>query len=631
MSFKPIRYSLYTGTFLIFPILILVFVLQSTEAPASSKNFPLYPKIRTNVQFWQNIYEHYSLNEAVIHDSEDLSKVYEVIPLLESTLPGGKRINTKTRKRAKKKYAALLKKLSVSSPVNREEIRIASLFSGKNRKKRMARAAANVRSQKGQKERFRTGVLQSRTYINEMKKIFRRYQMPEDLAYLPHVESSFNTRAYSKFGAAGIWQFTRTTGKQYLTITYSIDERLDPILATHAAAKYLQNSYRTLGNWPLALTSYNYGTSGMLRALNEQGSYEKIFTHYNKGHFKFASRNFYPEFLAALNVAKKLEKTFRSRPGKSRPYQYFTLPGYLHIKKLANHLSISIKSIKKNNPALRPPTLRGEKLIPRGYVLRLPAGKTIQRKITSIPSSSYNKKQLPSPFHRVQKGETAGAIARQHTISLKKLMQANNLDKYATIYIKQKLRIPGRHSTTTADTATSAGNFHPILLAYKKNRPAEQESRTLPAKDPTVYNVFNTVRKNGRLYGYITVQPEESMGLYSGWLATTRDKILHFNNLKAGANIEPGQRLRLVFDKVPPGRFENKRLDFLQETEDDFFSAYSVIGQTTYRVNSGDTLWDLCYNKFDIPIWLLERYNSTLNLAHLNPAQKLIIPIIQAI
>jgi membrane-bound lytic murein transglycosylase D len=106
---------------------------------------------------------------------------------------------------------------------------------------------------------------------------------------------------------------------------------------------------------------------------------------------------------------------------------------------------------------------------------------------------------------------------------------------------------------------------------------------------------------------------------------------LQLNSLKPDANIEPGQRLRLAFDRIPPSHFENKRLDFLQETEDDFFSAYSVIGQTTYRVNSGDTLWDLCYNKFDIPIWLLERYNSTLNLASLSPAQELIIPIIQAI
>jgi len=631
MRFKPIRYALHRGIFLTLSIFILVFILQITETPASNKKFPLYPRIKINVQFWQNIYERYSLNEAVIHDSEDLSKIYEVIPLLDSTLPGGKRLNTKTQKQARKKYAALLKKLSVSSPTNREEIKISSLFSGKNRKERMARAATNVRSQKGQKERFRTGVLQSRKYINEMKKIFRLYRMPEDLAYLPHVESSFNTSAYSKFGAAGIWQFTRTTGKQYLAITYSIDERLDPILATHAAAKYLQNSYQALGNWPLALTSYNYGTSGMVRALNEQGSYEKIFTHYNKGHFKFASRNFYPEFLAALNVAKKLEKTFRSRPEKSQPYQYFTLPGYLHIKKIANHFSLSIKDIKKSNPALRPPILRGEKLIPKGYVLRLPARKTVQRRLTSLPSSYYQKKQLPSPFHRVQKGETAGIIARQYGISLKKLMQANNLDKYATIYIKQKLRIPRRHSTAPAGTVTSTGNFHPILLAYKKNRPADQESRTLPEKDPTIYNVFNTVHKNDRLYGYITVQPEESIGLYSSWLATTRSKILQLNSLKPGTNIEPGQLLRLAFVKVPPGRFENKRLDFLKETEDDFFSAYSVIGQTTYRVNSGDTLWDLCYNKFDIPIWLLERYNSTLNLASLSPAQELIIPIIQAI
>ena len=76
----------------------------------------------------------------------------------------------------------------------------------------MAVAADNVRSQTGQKERFLTGVIVSGMYMNDMKKIFRSHQLPEELAYLPHVESSFNTRAYSKFGAAGIWQFMRATG-----------------------------------------------------------------------------------------------------------------------------------------------------------------------------------------------------------------------------------------------------------------------------------------------------------------------------------------------------------------------------------------------------------------------------------
>ena len=92
------------------------------------------------------------------------------------------------------------------------------------------------------------GVIRSGGYMAEMKHIFRSHNLPEDLAYLPHVESSFNTSAYSKFGAAGIWQFTRSTGKNYLNIDYVIDERRDPILSTKAAAKYLKSNFENLGS-----------------------------------------------------------------------------------------------------------------------------------------------------------------------------------------------------------------------------------------------------------------------------------------------------------------------------------------------------------------------------------------------
>ena len=202
--------------------------------------------------------------------------------------------------------------------------------------------------------------------------------MPEELAYLPHVESSFNFRAYSKFGAAGIWQFTRATGVQYLTIDYAVDERLDPILATHAAAKYLQNSYSALHSWPLALTSYNYGLAGMMRATKEEGDYEGVFKNYNKGYFKFASKNFYPEFLAALKVAKQLEQKPKVRLDAAQASRYLTLPGYVHIKDAGRHFGISPETIVSLNPALQPSVISGEKHIPKGYTTQTSSAKTNQ-------------------------------------------------------------------------------------------------------------------------------------------------------------------------------------------------------------------------------------------------------------
>jgi membrane-bound lytic murein transglycosylase D len=143
--------------------------------------------------------------------------------------------------------------------------------------------------------------------------------------------------------------------------------------------------------------------------------------------------------------------------------------------------------------------------------------------------------------------------------------------------------------------------------------------------------VFNTHDKKGSLHGYITVQPEESLGLYADWLGTSVTALAGLNRSKSGASLSPGQKVLLVFKQLTPNQFEDKRLDFLQEAEEDFFSAFAVVGQKTYRVSSGDTLWDLCYNKFDIPLWLLERYNSTINLTRLNKEQELIVPIVQSI
>jgi membrane-bound lytic murein transglycosylase D len=628
MSFKKIQIFLY----ICLSIICLAAVCQPNTAAA--QDFPRYKAIESNVRFWEKVYATYSLDQVVIHDSNDLTKVYEVLDLLNPSLPRAAQINANAEKQAIQKYTKLLKKLSQQRPVTGEEKRVAALFTGKYRSRDMGAAADNVRSQRGQKERFQEGVVHSGGYISEIKRIFRSYQLPEDLAYLPHVESSFNTRAYSKFGAAGIWQFTRSTGKSYLVIDDSVDERLDPIRASHAAAQYLQKSYQHLNNWPLALTSYNYGLPGMIRAQKEHDNYVDIFNNYSKGYFKFASRNFYSEFLAALKVAKDLETKIKMHGPQQ--VSYLKLNGYISLDTLSRHVKVSPDVIINHNPALRPAVINGEKHIPEGYLVRLPYSSTAKQATANIPSSLYKNGQKATKFHRVQRGETASAIAKRYGISLKQLRAANNLDEFATIFIKQNLRIPAktiiRNSQSKKEYTRSASiSAPPTLVPKKKSRPDLSTTTSLPTKDPNVYSVFKVHKKNGKTFGYIKVQPEESFALYAKLLGISRQELYSLNNLKTNSALSPGQQLLLQFDSLTPARFEEKRLDFLQETEDDFFSAYSVIGQKSYTVNAGDTLWDLCYNKFEIPLWLLERYNSTINLAQLNSNQELIIPIVQQI
>ena len=436
----------------------LFFARPCTSAPAADQHFPVFPVISKNVQFWEKIYGVYSLKQAVIHDSEDLSKIYQVVPLVDLQAPGAQQQNAAIQRQACEKYRFILTKLANQSPSSPEEQRVAALFTGKNSRQQMELAAGNVRSQSGQKERFLAGVINSGAYMAEIKNIFRSYGLPEELAHLPHVESSFNIKAYSRVGAAGLWQFTRETGKQYLTIDSAIDTRLDPIAASHAAAKYLAHSYSTLNSWPLAITSYNYGLGGMMRAVNEEGSYERIFTNYNKGYFKFASRNFYSEFIAARNVATYLEK----HHGGSVPavkYRYLNLPRVAHVREISNSFGLPVEKIAELNPALRPPIINGEKLIPKGYPLRLPtSGKTT--KINPPPPPPANQEQNSSLYHLVRKGDTATSIARLHKISLKDLQRANNLDRSCSIRLGQNLRIPGKTDAAAATTKPSNNSTH---------------------------------------------------------------------------------------------------------------------------------------------------------------------------
>jgi membrane-bound lytic murein transglycosylase D len=209
----------------------------------------------------------------------------------------------------------------------------------------------------------------------------------------------------------------------------------------------------------------------MIRAVNDQVSYEKIFKNYNGGYFKFASKNFYSEFLAAIKVARRLEKSPNIVIDSAQSTQYFKLPGYINVKDAGKYFKISTETIISLNPALQPPIISGEKRIPKGYSLRLPAGKNIKQLVASFPARLYNTKQSPTLFHLVKKGDTAGSIARQHGVSLKKIMSANNLDESGKIYLNQKLKIP-KQPASTLKTKTNIPKItaHPDAKKFTSGR-----------------------------------------------------------------------------------------------------------------------------------------------------------------
>jgi membrane-bound lytic murein transglycosylase D len=429
-------------------LLALLILLSFSGLRAETDPFPIPDVIAPNVAFWTKVYATYPTSQGLVHDNLDLNIIYEVIDLLPYNAPGADKTNRQRMKTANQKYERILRRLAENPECDDAECRrVAALFPEPRGAHGFQQALPRVRCQIGQMDRFREGLVRSGAYIDQIRAIFKSYNLPEDLAYLPHVESSFNPNAYSKVGAAGMWQFTNSTGKRFMQVGYTVDERRDPLLATHAAAQLLRENYNELQDWPLAVTAYNHGTGGMLRAKQQHGDYAQVFQSYQSRSFKFASRNFYSEFLAARQVAANYKEYFGELAlAAPVPYRTHVLDGFVSFSKLSQHFGVPPEVLKHLNPALRQPVLTGQKHVPRGYALRLPASAESAQTLMAelIPETLYQKDQKPTRFYTVQRGDTVGKIARDHGVEADELILANNLGKRATIVPRQTLRIPTR-------------------------------------------------------------------------------------------------------------------------------------------------------------------------------------------
>lgn len=433
--------ALFRRLFILFLCLPLLWTPVEGQAGKSTE-FPIYSVIVPNVRFWENVFGTYTSRQGILHDKDDLAIVYGVIDLVDWNTPGAARINKNLITLARHQYKEILNDLGRGHPPRTKEgKRIAALFK-QNKHTRFLKARDNIRLQIGQKDRFLQGVIRSGAYMQDIQAIFRAHKMPLELAYLPHVESSFNSNAHSKAGAVGLWQFTLETGKNFMTINNMLDERYDPFLSSHAAAKLLKKNYDQLESWPLALTAYNYGRPGMVRALRQQKTYENIYKNHKTNLFKFAARNFYSEFVAALRVARKLEKDrsiIRDRPAANIRLR---MEGYADAEGIRRYFKLAPKDFARLNPALRDPILEGRQYIPKGYFLNLPATKLIRQLVGKMGSRFYHASQIRDQVYTVRQGDTIGSIGRRFGISIKELIRANNLNRKATIRIGQKLKLP---------------------------------------------------------------------------------------------------------------------------------------------------------------------------------------------
>jgi membrane-bound lytic murein transglycosylase D len=440
-------------------VTVVTIVVPPLAAQEALSPIPSLPGLKTQVGFWKDVFATYSTRQVVIHDALHLNRIYTVLdfrPLADSGASDAE-IEAYARERAgseKERIRALLIRLHQLGPdspeLSAEERKIGALFDKVKDPLKYLHAAADdrIRAQWGLRERFAGGVEVSRRYLPEMEAVFRREGLPLELTRLPLVESCFNVRAYSKVGAAGIWQFMPATGRLYMHVGDAVDERRDPIISTRAAAELLGQNYGALGNWPLAITAYNHGRAGMMHAVAVVGSTDlvQIIKEYHGPAFKFASRNFYAEFLAALEVERHFDDYFGDlQPARPLRTETVVVPDYTNFAALAGAAKTDVDTLADLNPALTRDVVRGKLHVPKGYRLRVPVGSTgaFSTRYAALSREHKHAKQKQLYVtHRVRPGQTLAGIARQYRTSVAAIQRRNNLRHTSRLRAGQSLVIP---------------------------------------------------------------------------------------------------------------------------------------------------------------------------------------------
>jgi membrane-bound lytic murein transglycosylase D len=512
-----------------FALLLLVFAfgLPPLTAVADESPFVRPAELEPDIAFWRRVYTEVTTEGGLLHDQDDLSVVYEVMKL-PSDLSSRQR--QKRIEDAKKKYARILDRLAAgATDLSEEEQRVLDLWPKNTRRSRFEEAAEGVRFQLGQSDRFREGIVRSGAWREHIAATFKQMGLPTELAALPHVESSFNTYAYSKVGAAGMWQFMRGTGRRFLRIDATVDERLDPYRSTEAAARFLEQNYIVLGSWPLALTAYNHGPGGMKRAQEQLGTSDivTIVRKYNSRSFGFASRNFYVAFLAALEIDGDPDKFFGSiRRNAADTSLVLEVPAFVPASRLATVLELDREELRRLNPSLLPSVWRGARHVPRGFELRVPNTIDLTAVLSQLSAGERYDAQVAETQHRVRSGENLSAIASRYGVSVTAIAELNNLDRPYRIRAGQVLALPGPRGQAPVAVVASAG------------RP---ESIAPPPKAPTPpTGVVGSAEER-----YV-VKRGDTLGKIASRHGMTEDSLMELNDIRNRNFLYEGQVLALA-------------------------------------------------------------------------------------
>ncbi len=276
----------------------------------------------------------------------------------------------------------------------------------------------------GKKKGFvEIGLQRLERYQDMFQRIFREEGLPLDLIYFGLVESNFNTNAYSRARARGIWQFIQWTGRRYgLRVDWWVDERSDPEKSTRAACAYIKDLYGMFGDWYLVLAAYNSGEGRIQRILNRHP--DKDYWEMTEGRYlPRETRGYVPAILAAIIVGKNPERFgIATEPSEALSYITVEIPSPTDLRVVAETIGVPVETLQDLNPALRryltPPDLKT-------YPLHVPVD-TAQETLALLYDLPV-KERLMWVEHRIARGDTLYKISRKYGVPASAIKDFNDL------------------------------------------------------------------------------------------------------------------------------------------------------------------------------------------------------------
>ena len=314
-----------------------------------------------------------------------------------------------------------------------------------------------------------------RRYAYFVLEELERRGMPSELALLPMVESSYNPKAMSPARAAGLWQFIPSTGRSYgLSQSWWEDNRRDVVSSTGAALDYLSYLYSLMGDWHLALASYNWGEGSVGRAVGKNQA-QGLPTGYDDLRMPAETKNYVPRLQAIKNILRdpQLVAQMNLPVIPNRPYfESVALYGkHIDLDTVAKLANISVDEVKALNPEHSRPVMKVD-------TINLPKDRVPQFK-SNLNAHQESEKPLSRwGSYTVQPGEKPDRIAGKFNMSLAQLQEANGVSMKSLSKPGQPLLVLKENTSEAAPAAslTELNDNPPVNVPDTPDKPATKSS-----------------------------------------------------------------------------------------------------------------------------------------------------------